>query len=171
MTIYDADTRSWANQAVYTLGIGRSNPDDLQKIAFSLRIIDIFDIRGPKQQRGPALLKPSHLAKSMAKHGLRYHDQTKALGDRADFALFSLTDDFTQSMKLITERAKNGNILVVCAEPDYRKCHRKIVASYLARKGFDVRHLGKGLSISFQSTLEISMLEHPRARRMFTIGF
>jgi len=104
------------------------------------------------------------------KIGSQYHDESKRLGDRNDNT-FTLTNEFAVAMKSLAELAEGNNILVICRETDYRKCHRKVVASYLALKGFDVRHMGKGLSINFQSTLERGMLEHPLVNRMFTIGF
>src|SRR6266699_2249221 len=132
--------------AVYTIGTAHTNSKDLQKIVSSLHIKHVFDIRGPGKLRGPPDLKPSNLAKSVEKIGSQYHDESKRLGDRNDNT-FTLTNEFAVAMKSLAELAEGNNILVICRETDYRKCHRKVVASYLALKGFDVRHMGKGLSI------------------------
>ena len=157
--------------AVYTIGLAHLKTEDLQRVVSDCHIKHVFDIRGSKQFRGPETLKPTDLAKLVDKFNSQYHDETKVLGDRKDYALFTITDEFSQAVKFIAESSNGDNILLICKETDYRRCHRRVVATYLALKGFDVRHLGRGLSISFQSTLETNMLQHPRARRMFTIGF
>jgi uncharacterized protein (DUF488 family) len=68
------------------------------------------------------------------------------------------------------ELGKRSNLLIVCTEPNYRKCHRRLIASSLSRNGLAVHHLGKGFPTDFQPTLE-AMAARPLGRRMFTIGF
>ena len=171
MTTYDRLTLTTNKQAVYTAGIGRMHHSELEKLVTELHVRHVFDVRAVTQQRLPADLKPSNLAKLVSKFAATYHDETKALGNRPNYPLFTLSDEFADSLKPIIEAARSSNILIICSEPDYRKCHRRLIASSLSRDGFRVRHLGRGLGINFQSTLEAIMQEHPLARRMFTIGF
>ncbi len=131
----------------------------------------MFDVRSVSKQRVPADLRPAKIAGLVSKAGASYHDETVNLGDRPRFELFALTDDFSRSANRIVELAGRDSVLLLCAETDYRKCHRKIIASYLSRKGLLIRHLGRELPRTFQPTLATTALEHPREPIMFTIGF
>jgi uncharacterized protein (DUF488 family) len=170
MTVYELD-RSPDSRAVYTAGIARIQPQELYRLISDLKIKEVFDVRSIPRQRVPKDLRPAKIASLVSKAGATYHDETVTLGDRPDFELFALTPDFTESADRIRGFAGKTNILLVCAETDYRKCHRKIIASYLSRKGLLIRHLGKDLSTIFQPTLAASTFKHPLEPIMFTIGF
>jgi len=131
----------------------------------------VFDVRSVSKQRVPTELRPPKIAGLVSKAGASYHDETVALGDRPRFELFALTSDFSQSADRIGDLASHDSVLLICAETDYRKCHRKIIASYLSRKGLLIRHLGRELPRTFQPTLATTALEHPLEPLMFTIGF
>ena len=63
-------------------------------------------------------------------------------------------------------------MLILGAETDFRKCHRRFIASSLAvHHGVPVHHLKRSLPVGSQSTLDASLSWRPSARRMFTIGF
>jgi len=153
------------------VGIFRTKPNDFKTLLARFHIEHVFDVRGDLQQRVPADLRPPNLAKIVSKFGAIYHDETKALGYRSNYQLFALTGEFMHAVQPMVDAAKRSNILIVCAEADYRKCHRKLVASFLSRNGFRVRHIGKDLPTSLQPTLETSVNEQPLRHRVFTIGF
>src|SRR5207249_3673173 len=111
----------------------------------ALQVDHIFDVRSANQQGVPAYLRPPNFSGLAAKSGATYHDETKTLGLRPNYQLFALTDEFAASMQPIVEISKRTNILIVCSETDYRKCHRKFIASFLSRNGLAVHHLGRGL--------------------------
>jgi uncharacterized protein (DUF488 family) len=146
-------------------------PEELGKLLAELHVAHVFDVRSATRQRVPIDFNPSNLSKLVSKFGADYYDESNALGDRPNYPLFTLSQDYRSSLQPVVEAAKDKNILVVCTENDYRKCHRRLIGSSLSRDGFLVRHLGRGLTLSFQSTLENIMHDHPLARRMFTIGF
>src|SRR6266568_6320953 len=168
-------TTSRGNQAigntVYTLGIGRTKPQDLMDTFRSLGIYHLVDVRDSSRQRKPSGWVPSKLASLCSQVGVGYHDESSILGFRPDYRLFALSDDFTKALVSLTQLVSEGNVLLLCSEVDYRKCHRKLIGSYLSRRGVLVRHIGMGLLPNFQSTLEASLAERPLSRRMFTIGF
>jgi len=170
MTVYELD-HSQDSRAVYTVGVARTQPQELYQLISDLQIKEVFDVRSISRQRVPKDLRPTKIASLVSKAGATYHDQTVTLGDRPDFELFALTRDFVESADRIRGFADKTNVLLVCAETDYRKCHRRIIASYLSRKGLLIRHLGKELSTIFQPTLAASTLKHPLEPMMFTIGF
>jgi uncharacterized protein (DUF488 family) len=171
MTTYENRTQFQNREAVYTLGIGRMKPEELKTLLARFHIEHVFDVRGDQQQRVPADLRPPNLTKIVSRFGATYHNEAKPLGHRSNYQLFALTDEFMHSVQPMVEAAKRSNILIICAEADYRKCHRKLVASFLSRNGFLVRHIGKDLPTSFQPTLETSANERPLGHRVFTIGF
>src|SRR3989442_11883174 len=171
MTTFDLQAPKRNGYAVYTVGVRRTKPQEFYKLLSALHINHIFDVRSADQQGVPVYLRRPSITGLAAKNGATYHDETKTLGFRPNYQLYALTDEFAESMQPIVEIGKRTNILIVCTETDYRKCHRKFVASFLSRNGLAVHHLGRSLPTDFQSTLEESMVERPQARRMFTIGF
>ena len=171
MTTFDFQAPKRNGYAVYTVGVRRTKPQEFYKLLSALHINHIFDVRSADQQGVPVYLRPPSFTGLAAKNGATYHDETKTLGFRPNYQLYALTDEFAESMQPIVEIGKRTNILIVCTETDYRKCHRNFVASFLSRNGLAVHHLGRSLPTDFQSTLEESMVERPQARRMFTIGF
>jgi len=140
------------SRAVYTVGVARIKPQDLYQLIQDVQIKHVFDVRSVSKQRVPADLRPPKVAGLVSKAGASYHDETAALGDRPHFELFALTRDFSQSADRIGDLAHHDSVLLICAETDYRKCHRKIIASYLSRKGLLIRHLGRELPRTFQPT-------------------
>ena len=171
MTTFDSQPQKTNGYAVYTIGIRQTKAEDFLKVLSSLHIDHVFDVRGVDQQRVPVQLKPSNLAGLVAKSEAKYHDETKTLGFRPDYQIFALTSEFADLVQPLANLGKRSNELIVCSETDYRKCHRKFIASFLSRNGLVVHHLTKGLPTDFQSTLEESMSTGTRVRRMFTLGF
>ena len=159
-------------RVAFTLGAGRLGRNRLVEVLTALQIKHRVDVRDSIVQSKRGALKPSDLASATSALGVEYHDASETLGDRQDYRMFALSDEFARSADGIARLLQDGNLLLFCAEPDYRRCHRRYIASYLStHHGVPVRHLRKNLPVNFQSTLEASLSQRPSVRRMLTIGF
>ena len=58
------------------------------------------------------------------------------------YADHALTGAFAASFADLAATAKRRRVAVMCAEADWRDCHRQILSDYLLAAGFAVRHIG-----------------------------
>ena len=57
------------------------------------------------------------------------------------FADYMQTDEFTKSMELLTDLAKDNHIALMCAEAVPWRCHRSLIADALTVRGISVEHI------------------------------
>ena len=60
------------------------------------------------------------------------------------FADYALTPDFRAALGELTALADEQPTAVMCAEADWRNCHRQLIADRLLAEGHEVRHIMKG---------------------------
>src|SRR5699024_517478 len=58
-----------------------------------------------------------------------------------NYANYTLTEDFKEGIKRLTEPAQNQTTAYMCSEHPPARCHRLIVSNYLAAHGWDVYHI------------------------------
>jgi uncharacterized protein (DUF488 family) len=148
------------NQAqIFT--IGHSN-HSLEKFIYLLKqheIESLVDVRRyPSSRRLPHFNRDA-LATALDENGIGYH-WLESLGGRrqgiADFdspnfgvtdesfrnyADHMLGDEFRHGISRLLEIAANRRTTIMCAEADFRQCHRRLVSDYLVANGVDVRHI------------------------------
>ncbi len=171
-----ADSRgavqSAETHAAFTIGASGLSRELFSQMIGKLRIRHIIDVRDLAAQQRRGSLGKEDLTTIGAAANAEYHDASETLGTRPDYRLFALTDEFAAQLTHIARLMQTGNVLIVGAETDFRKCHRRFIASFLsARYGVPVHHLKHELPVGFQSTLDASLMWRPSTRRMFTIGF
>lgn len=171
MEVSDPFKSESSGHVVYTVGLAKKKPEEIRRVVETHNVRHVVDVRSEGQQRAPASLRPDRLDELCSSAGAKYVNLSAKLGDRPDYHLFALSSEFADVMEHLSLLVSGGSMLLVCSETDYRRCHRKVIASYLARRGFRVRHFGKALPAEAQLTLEASLVHRPRSRRMFTIGF
>lgn len=57
------------------------------------------------------------------------------------YADYALTPAFRQGLETLTALADEKVLAIMCAEADWRQCHRRIVTDYLLAAGYEVLHL------------------------------
>ena len=60
---------------------------------------------------------------------------------REGYVDFMETPGFAAGLSKLIEAASAGPTAFLCAEKDFRKCHRRYIAEALVKKGWDVRHI------------------------------
>jgi uncharacterized protein (DUF488 family) len=68
-------------------------------------------------------------------------------GERSDafraYAEYMETPEFTAGLERLEELARERSTAMLCAESDWRHCHRRLIADALASRGWRIVHIGR----------------------------
>ncbi len=135
---------------IYTIGYGGRKPQEFIELLKANGIRSVVDVRlRPDRSSMGAYVKAKDPAKGieglLSSSGFLYFSFIE-LGN-----VFLEFDDWKgryaalmdNSGNLLTERLSKVTVpfCLMCAEKDPNKCHRMIIAEYLAKKGCDVEHI------------------------------
>jgi uncharacterized protein (DUF488 family) len=165
--------RASHERLVISLGLGNSSLANIVSWLLRNHIRFVVDVRSlDKQSRNPRF-RPDKVATALMEAGLDYVDLSSSLGERPGYRLHVLSREFSKALNEIVDLSRHGRVAIFCAEKDYKKCHRKVIASQLSRHGLRTRHdvLERGPPAPSQMTLEEVEKELSRPKmRLFTIG-
>lgn len=88
-----------------------------------------------------------HWADALAGHRSRAKDAppspNRGIEDQAfrNYADYMASDEFRQGVAKLLEIAGNRRIAILCAEGDYRYCHRRLLCDHLLSTGVTVLHI------------------------------
>jgi uncharacterized protein (DUF488 family) len=69
-------------------------------------------------------------------------------GALAAYAEHMQTEDFAAGLSRLEKLARERRTAVMCAEGDWRQCHRQLISDALAGNGWAVRHIEPGGTLS-----------------------
>jgi uncharacterized protein (DUF488 family) len=140
---------------VSTAGHGTRTAEELIASLRRANVRTVVDVRRfPGSRRNPQFNRDA-FARSLEAAGLRYRHEV-ALGGRlsdepgeerfgcirtAAFRSYAArmgTDEWQQALAAALEEPAP---CFLCAETDWRRCHRRLIAEFLVARGFDVLHL------------------------------
>lgn len=160
--------------AVLSFGLGNTSLEKITRWLLRHEVRFAVDVRDSFRQEKNKRFLPGKLEEAFKGARVEYIDFSDSLGDRPDYQFHTLSNAFSNALNGIKDLAKKGRVAMFCAEKDFRKCHRKIIASRLSRKSLRVQHsvIDARRRSPSQVTLEEVEREvsHPR-RRLFTIGY
>ena len=58
-----------------------------------------------------------------------------------NYADYASTAPFREALEEVLRQAAEGSPAIMCAEADWRHCHRRIIADHLLAGGHEVRHI------------------------------
>jgi uncharacterized protein (DUF488 family) len=58
-----------------------------------------------------------------------------------DYSYYMTTDDFLTGMDVLIHRGKQEDVAVMCCECQWWRCHRSMIADYLAYRGVECVHI------------------------------
>jgi uncharacterized protein (DUF488 family) len=148
------------------LTIGHSNHEEAAFLEL-LRAGEVellVDVRANPRSRYPQYNR-SALAASLKEAGIDYAHLGEQLGGRREprpgspnlalpdgpfrgYADHMETDLFTDGLAHLEELASDRRTAMMCAEADWRHCHRRLVADALTARGWRVLHLAPNGAIS-----------------------
>jgi uncharacterized protein (DUF488 family) len=145
---------------IYTVGHSTRPVEELLGLLQARRVRELSDVRSvPASRRNPQFAQAA-LARSLDAHGIVYRHE-EALGGfrrpRADspnsgwenlafrgYADHMAGDAFRAALLALQVRATDHTVCVMCAEAQWWRCHRRLIADALVVLGWRVEHLGLG---------------------------
>jgi uncharacterized protein (DUF488 family) len=149
-----------AQVRIATVGHSTRAPGELELLLDAHRVELLADVRtSPRSRRLPHFDK-SALAKTMPAAGVAYVHLPDLGGFRkpADdspnggwehpgfrgYADYMATDAFAAALRDLEAQARAASTAIMCAERQWWRCHRRLIADALAVRGWEVVHLGLG---------------------------
>jgi uncharacterized protein (DUF488 family) len=146
------------------LTVGHSNHEERRflELLGGAGVESLADVRANPRSRYPQFNR-SALAAALQAAGIGYFHLGEQLGGRRDplaesqnrgwekewfrgYADHMASTDFASGLGRLEELAHGRRAVVMCAEADWRRCHRRLIADALLIRGWSVLHLdGNGM--------------------------
>lgn len=143
---------------VFTLGHSNHTLEDFKDILTAASVSSIYDVRRYPNSKYNPQFNGVELRRSLEDFGIGYVHVPEFGGYRdtpvadaspnggwkqpffRNYADYALSPDFQNAFRKFCTRLR-PNAAIMCAERDWRNCHRQILADYLILHGFQVFHL------------------------------
>jgi uncharacterized protein (DUF488 family) len=159
------------------LTVGHSNHEESEflELVRGANIELIADVRANPRSRYPQFNR-SALAGTMKAAGIGYAPLGADLGGRREpvpgsvntaleegpfrgYADHMSTDQFSAGLEMLESLARERRTAVMCAEADWHRCHRRLVADALTLRGWRVLHLEPTGALTPHEASEFAVLE------------
>lgn len=155
-----ADTGKKAAKRIYTLGHSASAWEKFIALLRRHGVQTVVDIRSAPRSRRQPQFDLETLAERLPAAGITYH-HLKELGGKnrpasspspntglprewRPYADYLLGAEAERGLARLLALADLGLVALMCAEADWRKCHRQILSDWLLARGYQVWHLADG---------------------------
>ncbi len=152
---------SSSSPIIYTVGHSTRSLDGLAGVLEGVGVRELVDVRSvPGSRRHPQFAREA-LARSLPARGIDYlHEGAlggfrRALPDSPNtgwehpsfrgYADHMQSEEFLAALERLQLRAAGHPVCVMCAEVQWWRCHRRLIADALSIRGWRVLHLGLGL--------------------------
>jgi uncharacterized protein (DUF488 family) len=143
----------------YTIGHSRHSTEQLLQLLEASRVTKLVDVRRSPFSRFNPQFNRDRLADSLLRHGIAYWhlEELGGLRDPASnahsantawrnpflrsYADYAQTKPFRDALQALCQAAEQQVCAIMCAEADWRQCHRQIISDYLILRGVDVQHM------------------------------
>lgn len=149
-----------AASAILTIGHSSRSARELLGLLRENGVDLLVDVRTVPRSRANPQFNADALTKSLADAGIGYRRIVELGGLRhrarnapaspntlwrndsfRNYADYAMTPPFRLGLDELCELAGRHCCAVMCAEAVWWRCHRRIIADYLLRSGWDVRHI------------------------------
>lgn len=144
--------------AIYTVGHSNRSLEELIVVLRSASISEVVDVRSvPRSRRHPQFSHEA-LSASLPERGIGYRHEPQLGGFRrpADgspnggwehpafrgYADYMQSEEFGQGLERLQAQAPERDTVVMCAEAQWWRCHRRLIADALLIRSWSVLHLG-----------------------------
>lgn len=134
------------NNTIYTIGHSIHRIDVFREMLQSFGIAYLADIRRyPVSKRHPQFTKEA-LSHSLQEAGIHYQHYAD-LGARLDtnmypnYVSYMQSEAFGNAIEKLQAKARHQSVAYMCAEANWRQCHRVHVSTYLQKQGWQVLHI------------------------------
>jgi uncharacterized protein (DUF488 family) len=146
----------------YTIGHSNRSIEAFLSLLAQAGVARLLDVRALPRSRFNPQFNAGALAQSLSEAGIAYRHMPALGGLRKtrqdgpaspnsfwqnghfrNFADYSATAGFRQGLGELMDLGREQVCAIMCAEADWRRCHRQIIADYLLAKGERVIHIVK----------------------------
>jgi len=145
-------------KTIATIGHSNRKIEEFNRVLVQHGVTRVVDVRRyPSSTHNPQFNKAA-LGHSLSRVSIAY-EHIAALGGRREardgttkngawkepafrnYADFALTGEFQSALKQLVSHAEAEICAIMCAERNWRQCHRQIIADYLIADGWSVTHV------------------------------
>jgi uncharacterized protein (DUF488 family) len=155
MGMSETDNDTLAKVQVYSIGHSAHSMEEFVMLLHQHGIAVIVDVRSQPYSRWAPHFNRESLARALQTAGVGYHFMGDSLGGRPanrdfyedgqeapDYTLLAQSDAFREGIERLLELAATDRVAMMCAEGDYRNCHRsKLITPALLQHGARVFHI------------------------------
>jgi uncharacterized protein (DUF488 family) len=145
---------------LFTVGHSTRSLDELVDLLGAARVAELVDVRSvPRSRRYPQFNADS-LSEALPGRGIAYTHARRLGGFRKPvpgspnggwehdafrgYADHMATQEFRDALDELEQRGRDHRVCVMCAEAQWWRCHRRLIADALLIRGWEVLHLGLG---------------------------
>ncbi len=128
---------------VFTVGHSNRSLQDLIVLLRVAGVQMVVDVRRfPGSRRWP-WFRQDALKVGLEVEGIHYVWLGETLGGytRPPYPEYMATPAFRQGLEALEQLARKEAVAILCAERDWRRCHRRFIAQALVARGWQVVHL------------------------------
>ena len=145
---------------IYTLGHSNRSGLELIELLETAGVGRLVDVRTVPRSRHNPQFNGDALASSLAEHRIDYHHEPGLGGFRKPgpdspnggwenpafrgYADYMQTPAFMAALARLMSLARDEPTAIMCAEAQWWRCHRRLIADALVVRGWEVLHLGLG---------------------------
>jgi uncharacterized protein (DUF488 family) len=146
--------------AMYTVGHSTRTLDELVALLEQAGVRELVDVRSRPGSRRHPHFAGAALARSLPARDVAYRHEPRLGGFRRPqagspnggweheafrgYADYTASPDFREALDLLQRGARRRSTCVMCAEAQWWRCHRRLIADALVVSGWRVLHLGLG---------------------------
>lgn len=129
-------TRHSRNRVIYTIGHSNVSGEKLREKLLEYSIDRVIDVRTKPYSRWCPQFNREVLQSELAEADINYDWRGNNLGG------LGVNVDYEQTLRWVFDRAEYENIVLMCSEGSYLKCHRYIMLTPpLERLGAELVHI------------------------------
>jgi uncharacterized protein (DUF488 family) len=145
-------------RVIYTVGHSTRSLEELVAILKDASVRELVDVRSVPRSRRHPHFNAATLAVELEEQGIGYAHEAGLGGFRrprpdspnrgwahpafAGYADHMATSEFAGALERVQERARTRSVCLMCAEAQWWRCHRRLIADALLVRGWTVLHLG-----------------------------
>jgi uncharacterized protein (DUF488 family) len=151
------EPRKRSKKVIITVGYSNRTFAVLLELLRQSGIQIVADVRSTPHSRNSPDFNQKNLAERLPKLGITYHHLKELGGQGRDvlerspntglsktwqgYADYMLSEEFERSFRRLQALVTIGPVALLCAEADFGKCHRRLIADVLTVRGHQVQHL------------------------------
>jgi uncharacterized protein (DUF488 family) len=149
-----------AARVIYTVGHSTRSQEELAAVLQAGGVEEVVDVRSVPHSRRHPQFDSRALARWLPEQGIAYTHEGALGGFRRPkrgspnrgweqegfqgYADYMRSEEFSAALSGLQKRARGRVVCVMCAEAQWWRCHRRLIADALVVAGWRVLHLGLG---------------------------